>query len=710
MAKKVLLATEKAFSAGAVSQAESIIQGAGHTFVKLENYKERAQFLAAAAECDAMIIRSDKADREMFNAAAKLKLIVRAGAGVDNIDLAAATEKSVVAMNTPGMNSNAVAELAFGMMVKHFRNSYDGTSGRELRGRKLGLIGCGLVSNMMIKIAKGFGVECMAVDPYMKPDEIRARGAEPCASKEDIFSTCDFVSLHIPATPETTGSINKELIMRLPKDGLLINTARLEVVDEAGLTQALVERADLGYISDVQLADAAAMKEKLGDRFAKQVHYTPKKMGAQTAEANNNCAGAAARQIVDFFRKGDVSCQVNRAPDAPNPNFHTYSGGRVSLNAQGVLGEGRKVNFGAGPCCLPLTVLQTAQAELLNWQGRGGMSVMEMSHRGKDFESIIKAAEADMRELLRIPDNFKVLFLQGGATSQFAAVPLNLLGHMKRGDKKVGGDYIVTGQWGDKAVAECQKYGKASVAVNTKASKYTTIPPESEWKLNPDALFVHYTINETVNGVEFKTVPDVKGKLLVGDASSNFMSRPIDWEKHACIYAGAQKNIGPSGNTVVIVRDDLVGSAIPECPTAMDWKAQGDAGSMYNTPACYPIYMMGLYLKYMKEQGGIEHFDRLAEQRSTMLYEAIDNSGGFYRCPVDASCRSRVNAPFVIKDDDAELTKKFLAGAEAENLTALAGHRSVGGCRASLYNAMPVEGVARLVTYMKRFQEANSSA
>merc|ERR1712118_480794 len=212
--------------------------------------------------------------------------------------------------------------------------------------------------------------------------------------------------------------------------------------------------------------------------------------------------------------------------------------------------------------------------------------------------------------------------------------------------------------------------------------KYTTIPPESEWKLNPDALFVHYTINETVNGVEFKTVPDVKGKLLVGDASSNFMSRPIDWEKHACIYAGAQKNIGPSGNTVVIVRDDLVGSAIPECPTAMDWKAQG----------------------------GIEHFDRLAEQRSTMLYEAIDNSGGFYRRPVDASCRSRVNAPFVIKDDDAELTKKFLAGAEAENLTALAGHRSVGGCRASLYNAMPVEGVARLVTYMKRFQEANSSA
>merc|ERR1719240_2350781 len=310
-----------------------------------------------------------------------------------------------------------------------------------------------------------------------------------------------------------------------------------------------------------------------------------------------------------------------------------------------------------------------------------------------------------MRELLKIPKNFKVIFNQGGATAQFAAVPLNMLG-----ERGASADYLVTGTWGDKAAIECNKYGTGNVACNTKASKYTTIPGPAEWKLSADAKYVHYTLNETVNGVEWKSVPDVGGKLLVGDASSNFMSKPIDWEKHACIYAGAQKNVGPSGNTLVIVRDDLVGSAIPECPTAMDWKVQGDAGSMYNTPACYPIYMMGLTLKYMKQCGGIEHFDRLAEQRSTMLYEAMDASSGFYRCPVDAACRSRVNVPFVIKDDDAELTKKFLAGAEAEGLTALAGHRSVGGCRASLYNAMPVEGVARLVTYMKRFQEANSAA
>jgi len=308
-----------------------------------------------------------------------------------------------------------------------------------------------------------------------------------------------------------------------------------------------------------------------------------------------------------------------------------------------------------------------------------------------------------MRELLSIPKNFKVLFLQGGATTQFASVPLNLLGKAEN-----QADYIVTGQWGEKAVIECNKYGKGNVAVNTKASKFTTIPPESEWKLSAESVYVHYTANETVNGVEFKTVPDAKGKLLVCDASSNFMSQPIDWEKHACVYAGAQKNVGPAGNCVVIVREDLLGSAMPHCPTALDWKVFADSGSMYNTPACYPIYMMGLFLKYMKSVGGVAHFDKLAEQRSTLFFDCINSSGGFYKCPVDPACRSRVNIPFVIKDDDPALTKKFLAAAEAESCAALAGHRSVGGCRASLYNAMPIEGVAKLAQLMKKFQAANS--
>jgi len=282
-----------------------------------------------------------------------------------------------------------------------------------------------------------------------------------------------------------------------------------------------------------------------------------------------------------------------------------------------------------------------------------------------------------------------------------------LLGLAKRDGKPLVGDYLVTGQWGDKAQIECNKYGKGNHACNTKSTKFTTIPPASEWKLSDEALYVHYTDNETVNGVEFKSCPDVKGKLLVGDHSSNFMSRAIDWSKHAVVYAGAQKNVGPAGNTIVIARDDVIGSPLPECPTAMDYKVQADGGSMYNTPSCYPIYVMGLMLKHIKQAGGVEHFEKLAAQRSTMLYEAIDSSGGYYKAPVDPACRSRFNHPFVIKGDDADLTKKFLAAAEADGLTALAGHRSVGGCRASLYNAMPLEGVAKLCAFMKRFQEAN---
>merc|ERR1712176_131606 len=251
------------------------------------------------------------------------------------------------------------------------------------------------------------------------------------------------------------------------------------------------------------------------------------------------------------------------------------------------------------------------QNDMLSWQG-SGCSVLEMSHRSKEYESIIFQAEKDMRELLKVPSNFKILFLQGGATSQFAAVPLNLLG--KNGAEA---DYVVTGQWGEKAVAECAKWGKANAAVNTKSTKFTQIPPQSEWKTSSEAAFLHYTANETVNGVEFKDVPAVSGNtLLVADCSSNFCSKAIDWEKHAMIYAGAQKNIGCAGVTVVIVREDLLGKELAACPTAMSYKTYAKADSMYNTPPCYAIYIMGLFLKHAKENGGIAKFDELAEERS----------------------------------------------------------------------------------------------
>merc|ERR550532_2623941 len=335
----------------------------------------------------------------------------------------------------------------------------------------------------------------------------------------------------------------------------------------------------------------------------------PKKMGAQTAEANDNAGSAAARQIVAFFEQGDVTCQVNRAPGAPNPNIYKWSGGEVSLDVSSAIGGERVVNFSAGPCCLPLWVLERARDEMLNWQG-SGMSVLEMSHRGKAYESIIAQAEKDMRELLSIPDNFKVLFLQGG----------------------------VTGQWGEKAIEECSEWGAPSLVANGKPTKFTRIPPTSEWKLNPGAAYFHYTSNETVNGVEFNYVPSVDAPMVV-DHSSNFMSKPIDFSKHVVIYAGAQKNVGPAGVTVVIVRDDFLNKELPDSPTALSWKTYAKADSMYNTPSCYPIYIMGLYLQYAKEMGGLAYFDRLADQRAQLLNEAIDKSGGFYTCPVAKECR-----------------------------------------------------------------------
>ncbi|KAF4665986.1 Phosphoserine aminotransferase [Perkinsus olseni] len=362
----------------------------------------------------------------------------------------------------------------------------------------------------------------------------------------------------------------------------------------------------------------------------------------------------------------------------------------------------RVYNFSAGPCCFPDEVLEQARDEMLNWHGCG-MSVMEMSHRGKEYTSIIEAAEADLREILNIPDNFKVIFYQGGATLQFAGIPFNMMGEGKKAD------YIVTGQWSEKAAKEAAKYGDVNIVANTKPEKFTRVPRMSEYKdkLSSDASYVYYCMNETVNGVEFDYVPDVGDKPLVCDMSSNFMSRPIDFSKYAVVYAGAQKNLGPAGVTVVIVDEKYLGNEMPMTPAYLNWATMAKAGSMYNTPACYAIYMTGLYLKYTKAHGGLKHWDDLAEKKSGLLYKAIEDSNGFYNAPVEKNVRSRMNVPFVIKDNDDDLKKKFLAEAKEVGLVTLSGHRSVGGLRASLYNGMPLEGVQHLVDFMQKFYNEN---
>jgi phosphoserine aminotransferase len=355
-------------------------------------------------------------------------------------------------------------------------------------------------------------------------------------------------------------------------------------------------------------------------------------------------------------------------------------------------------NFSAGPAVLPREVLQQVQAELLDWHG-SGMSVMEMSHRGKEFVSIAETAEADLRRLLGVPSNYKVLFLQGGANLLFSQIPMNLL----RGRK--GADYIHTGEWSKKAIGEAKKLCAVNIAASSEAQKFTCVPPRDQWRLDPDAAYVHYCSNETIGGVEFHWTPDVGGVPLVADMSSHFLSRPIDVSRFGLIYAGAQKNVGPAGLAIVIVRDDLLGHAPSGTPAMLDFKVQAEAGSMYNTPPCFAWYVAGLTFQWIERQGGLAEIERRNVAKAKVLYDYLDRSA-FYRCPTALADRSRMNVPFTLAD--AKLDDAFLKEAEALGLLQLKGHRSVGGMRASIYNAMPIEGVRTLVEFMADFERRHA--
>ncbi|MCV6639611.1 3-phosphoserine/phosphohydroxythreonine transaminase [Candidatus Albibeggiatoa sp. nov. NOAA] len=359
----------------------------------------------------------------------------------------------------------------------------------------------------------------------------------------------------------------------------------------------------------------------------------------------------------------------------------------------------RVYNFSAGPATLPEAVLQRAQQEMLDWQG-SGMSTMEMSHRGKEFVSIAEQATNDLRDLLNVPENYKILFMQGGATGQFAGIPMNLL----RG--KTQADYFNTGQWSKKAIKEAKNYCEVNLVADSSDNNFTTIADSSEWKFNPEAAYVHYTPNETINGLEFDQIPDTGDVPLIADMSSTILSRPIDVSKFGMIYAGAQKNIGPAGVTVVIVRDDLIGQAADICPTVLDYKALDDADSMPNTPPTYTWYLAGLVFQWLKDEiGGLDKMAEINKRKAGKLYAAIDGSD-FYANPVDPKYRSWMNIPFTLANTD--LDKPFLAAAKEAGLATLAGHRSVGGMRASIYNAMPEAGVDALIAFMQDFEQRNA--
>ena len=357
----------------------------------------------------------------------------------------------------------------------------------------------------------------------------------------------------------------------------------------------------------------------------------------------------------------------------------------------------RVYNFSAGPAVLPEEVLKEAAAEMLDYKGCG-MSVMEMSHRSQVFDDIIKEAEQDLRDLMHIPDNYKVLFLQGGASQQFAMIPMNLM-------KNKVADYIVTGQWAKKAYQEAQKYGKVNKIATSEDKTFSYIPDCSDLPVSPDADYVYICENNTIYGTKFKTLPNTKGKTLVADVSSCFLSEPVDVTKYGIIYGGVQKNIGPAGMVISIIREDLITDEVLEgTPTMLKFKTHADAGSLYNTPNCYCIYMCGKVFKWLKKMGGLEVMKERNEKKAKLLYDYLDSSK-LFKGTVEKDSRSLMNVPFVTGDKD--LDAKFVKEAKEAGLENLKGHRTVGGMRASIYNAMPYEGVEALVAFMRKFEEEN---
>ncbi|KAL0101540.1 hypothetical protein PUN28_018990 [Cardiocondyla obscurior] len=381
--------------------------------------------------------------------------------------------------------------------------------------------------------------------------------------------------------------------------------------------------------------------------------------------------------------------------------------------------KARVINFGAGPAKLPEEVLKHVQKELLSY-GDTQISILELSHRSNDFKKVIDDAQATLRDILNIPDNYRVLFMQGGGTGLFAAVPLNI---MNTGTA----DYLVTGSWSAKAAKEAAKYGKVNMVL-PKVSKYTEVPDSSIWNLDINASYVYYCANETVHGkkkensffsfpdtlfslilkclflgIEFDYVPETNGVPLVADMSSNILTKPLDISKFAVIFAGAQKNIGPAGVTLVIVRNDVLGRAMDICPTVLNFTVMANDNSLHNTPPVFQIYMVGLVFEWIKRKGGVEGMQNFARKKSNKIYDVIDKSGGFYVCPIERSSRSKMNIPFRIKNGDEELEKEFLSGAASRGMLQLKGHRSVGGIRASLYNAVTEEEAEILANYMKWF-------
>lgn len=647
---------------------------------KLSKYGEFSEDMSCLGEADVLLVRSKtKCDKELIDKAKKAKLIIRGGVGLETIDVDYCKQKNIEVKNTPEASSAAVAELAVALMIASCNQLIDAHNSTrdgkwlkselkrtELLGKTLGLIGTGRIGQEVGKRCKAFGMRVIGYDKFMQ----KAEGIEMMKSIDEVLRAADYISLHVPLEKETKGLINKDAIDKMRKGVVLVNTARGEVVEEDAVIEAL-KSGKLGcYCADVFPKEPPENSPLLK---APNVILTPH-IGASSKENLLRIGEIVEKQIAEFVKQHGASL---------------YSGKDPRME--------RVHNLYAGPAVLPLDVLDKIREEIYNIRF-SGMSILEISHRSKEYEAIHNDTIDKMRSVIGLGPEYKVLFLGGGASLQFAMLPMNFL------PAGASADYIMTGHWSERALAEAQIIGKVNIAATTeKDKKYTRIPKQEELKLDPKAVYCHYTTNNTIFGSQWQYTPNAGKVPLVADMSSDFMSRPIDASAHAMIYAGAQKNAGPAGVTVVIMREDFLAKAKKDIPIILRYETHAKENSLYNTPPCFAIYTVSLVLDWIIKNGGLAGVQKRNEEKGKLLYGMIDKYPDFFKAPVEKDSRSLMNVVFRLPSEALE--EEFVNEGKKRKFIGLKGHRSVGGIRVSMYNAINPEQIQELVKFMEEFAQ-----
>jgi phosphoserine aminotransferase len=628
-------------------------------------------------EVDVVLVRSKtKCRQDYIDQATNLRLIIRGGVGLDNIDVDYARSKGIQVFNTASASAVAVAELAFALMISVPTRMVEGHMGMqkkewlkkqlkrtELMGKTLGLVGAGNIGTELARRAIAFGMRVIAYDPLLKNHE-----CVDLVNMDQLLAESDYLSLHVPLTDETRGMINSDTMSRMKDGVVIINTARGGCVNEEDMVAQLKAGKVRAYATDVFLSD-------------------PPSDDCPAVRCPQRDHDAAPGRLVG----GEHA--PHRRRRGPHPRRLRAPHG-LKENAMS-----RTWNFYAGPATLPLEALETARDEMIDWAGTG-MSVMETSHRSPEYDAVHTEAMDLFKELLGLDDDHEVLFLQGGASTQFAMIPMNFI------PKGGSADYVDTGTWSTKAIKEANIVASCRVAGSSEADGFTRIPRQDELDLDPKAAYVHITSNNTIKGTQYFDFPDTGDVPLVADMSSDILWRPFDANRFGLIYAGAQKNIGPSGVCLVIVKKSWVEAAqVDHVPTMLRYATHVAKQSLYNTPPSFSIYMVRNVLRWVKANGGLAGMEARNRAKANVLYGVFDELSDFYRCPVDPASRSVMNVVFRLPSEDLE--KQFVDEAKAERMVGLKGHRSVGGCRASIYNAMAPEGVDVLAQFMREFAKKN---